>query len=140
MISKSQKISIMIKNAMAICLFFCGLLMGLSSCEKEEEVNGLNKGVIMGHVQHHGQNIPLATVYIRHGVTEFPGVDPSAYDDSMVASSTDGHFHFENLAKGSYYLYATGFDSAVIDSVFGGVPVEITTHDETVEIDVPVTE
>ncbi len=139
-IVKNQKLLIMINKSIVICLLFFGLLSVLSSCEKEEEPDDHHKSTITGHVKHHEQHIPLATVYIRYGVTEFPGADPSAYDDSMIASSTDGHYHFENLSKGSYYLYATGFDSSVVDSVFGGVPVEITKHDETLEVNVPVTE
>lgn len=128
----------MIKKSIVICLFFCGLLGALSSFQKKEALHG--HSIITGHVKHHEQPIPLAKVYIKYGVTEFPGVDPSAYDDSTIASSTNGQYLFENLSRGSYYIYAKGFDSAVVDSVVGGVPIEITAHDEIIEVNVLVTE
>ncbi|MEM9819905.1 MAG: hypothetical protein AAF985_02490 [Bacteroidota bacterium] len=140
MISKSQPTSLIAKNPLLIGLLLCGLLTVLSACGKEEGMDVDSSGEIMGHVIHHEENIPSARVYIKYGGTEFPGIDPSAYDDSRLASSTDGRYHFENLTEGSYYLYATGYDHSIIDSVFGGVPVKITSSDEIVVIDVPVTE
>lgn len=118
-------------------LLFCGLSSVWSAFQPAELHS---HGMITGHVQHHEQPIPSAMVYIKYGVTEFPGVDPSAYDDSTIANPSNGQYLFENLSRGSYYIYAKGFDRTVIDSVAGGVSIEISKHDEIVEINVPVTE
>lgn len=98
------------------------------------------KASIQGNVKHHDELIPGATVYIKYGAKELPGTDSSDYDDQTKADSLGAFYKFENLKKGNYFLYATGFDSEESQTVKGGIPVKINESDENVLTDIPVTE
>jgi hypothetical protein len=108
----------------------------ITSCTKE---GPRGKGAIEGIVKHHADPIPGAVVYIKYGAKEFPGTDVTHYDDN-VTSDANAKYLFSDLKKGDYYLFAIGFDSAIAEIVFGGVPVEIKNKTETVNADVPVVE
>jgi hypothetical protein len=93
--------------------------------------------------KHHGVSIPNATVYIKYGATELPGLNASDFDDSKIAvkeGSGAAHAHFEGLLKGDYYIYSVGFDSTVNETVTGGVAVKITSKSGEKDVDIPVTE
>ncbi len=95
------------------------------------------------YVKHHAALIPGATVYIKYGADEFPGSDVSKYDASVVCETTGpetAHATFTGLLKGKYYLYATGFDSAIMQTVTGGIPVKIEKKSDQLTYDVPVKE
>ena len=113
------------------------ILSTVCACKKEGKGG---KATITGHVKHHEVHIPDAIVYIKYGATELPGTNASDYDDQAVASSGDGHYEFEELKKGDYYLYSTGYDSTISEIVLGGTPVKIKKKSEIVEIDIPVAE
>lgn len=106
------------------------------SCSKEGPGG---KAAIHGTVKHHSAPIPGAVVYIKYGATESPGTDITYYDASVTADA-NAHYEFPDLKKGDYYLFGVGFDSAIVQTVIGGIPVEIKTKTETVTADVPVTE
>lgn len=120
---------------------FSPLLLGLlgllafAAC-KEEGPGGSSE--IAFHVLHHETEIPFAMVYIKYGSKEFPGTDPSAYDDSTMTDAV-AHGHFHDLVKGDYYLYGVGFDSSISEVVVGGIPVNLGNK-ATLEVDIPVTE
>jgi len=122
-----------IKSILAIAI----ILLSITSCKKEGTGG---KATITGHVKHHEVHIPDAVVYIKYGAKELPGTNASDFDAQTIASSGDGHYAFEGLQKGNYYLYATGYDSNISENVFGGIPVKIKKKTETVETDVPVVE
>lgn len=126
----------MINKAYLLVIVLCGGCV-LAACHKEGTGG---KATITGHVQHHTTPIPSAIVYIKYGEKEFPGSDVSGYDDNTLASSGDGHYEFEELRKGDYYIYGVGYDSTISETVRGGIPVKIKKKTETVEINVPVTE
>lgn len=113
------------------------MLLTISACKKEGTGG---KATITGHVKHHETHIPEAVVFIKYGATELPGTSASDYDDQAVASSGDGHYEFEGLNKGDYYVFSTGYDSTISEIVLGGTPVKIKKKSETIEIDIPVTE
>ena len=110
------------------------------SCKK----NGTGgENTIAAFPKHHGVTIPNATVFIKYGATELPGVNASDFDDSKVAvkeGSGDAHAHFEGLLKGDYYIYAIGFDSTVNETVSGGIAVKISKKSGEQDVDVPLTE
>ena len=112
------------------------LCLLLLSCHKEGPGG---KAAIQGLVKHHSQLIPGAVVYIKYGVKESPGSNVTYYDANVTADA-NAHYTFPDLKYGDYYLFGVGFDSVIVQAVNGGVPVEIKTKTETVEMDVPVTE
>jgi len=115
-------------------------IISFSACKK----NGTGgENTIAAFPKHHGTPIPNATVYIKYGATELPGVNASDFDDSKTAikeGTSAAHAHFEGLLKGDYYIYSVGFDSTVNEIVSGGMAVKITTKSGEQEVDIPVTE
>lgn len=115
-------------------------LIPFLACKK----NGTGgKNSIAAFPKHHGVSIPNATVYIKYGATDLPGMNASDFDDSKIAvkeGSAAAHAHFEELLKGDYYIYAVGFDSTINETVTGGVAVKITEKAVEKDVDVPVTE
>lgn len=110
-------------------------VMIFAACKKE----GLGgKSSVKGYVKHHTVSIPNATVYIKFGVTEFPGSDISLYNTSVQADAS-GYYEFPDLQKGHYYLYAIGYDNAISANVYGGTNVSLRRK-EAIEIDVFVLE
>ncbi|TAL61262.1 MAG: carboxypeptidase regulatory-like domain-containing protein [Bacteroidetes bacterium] len=97
------------------------------------------KATIQGMVKHHSDPIPGAVIYIKYGAEESPGTDITYYDASATGDA-NAHYEFSDLKKGDYYLFAVGFDSNIVQTVIGGIPVEIKSKTETVTADVPVTE
>jgi hypothetical protein len=116
-------------------------LMGVIAACKKNGTGGEN--AIAAFPKHHGVSIPNATVYIKYGATELPGLSASDYDDSKVAvreGSAAPHVHFEGLLKGDYYIYAVGYDSTINEPVRGGLSVKITSKSGEKDVDIPVTE
>jgi hypothetical protein len=120
--------------------FIALALTAFASCKK----NGTGgENTIAAFPKHHGVTIPNATVYIKYGATELPGVNASDFDDSKIAvkeGSGAAHAHFEGLLKGDYYIYSIGFDSTVNETVSGGIAVKITSKSGEQDVEVPVTE
>ena len=108
----------------------------IASCKKEGTGG---KATITGLAKHHAKPIPNAVVYIKYGVKESPGTDPANYDAS-VTSDGNAKYEFKELNKGDYYLFGIGYDSAISNTVTGGVPVSVKKKTETVQADVSVTE
>lgn len=125
------------KSTIVLCS--CLIVM-LAACKK----NGTGgENTIAAFPKHHGLSIPNATVYIKYGATELPGVNAADFDDSKVAlreGSAAPHVHFEGLLKGDYYIYAVGFDSTINEPVRGGLSVKITDKSGEKVVDIPVTE
>lgn len=122
-------------------ILFSFVAITIAACKKEG-LGGQN--TIVAYPKHHSTPIPGATIYIKYGTESFPGDDVTKYDASMVAEPEGGsgeiHVHFENLNKGSYYLYGVGYDSTISQVVKGGVPVKITSKSGETSVTVPVTE
>ena len=112
------------------------ILMSIGACKKEGTGG---KAEIHGHVKHHKVHIPNAVVYIKYGAKELPA-NISDYDAETIASSGDGHYEFEELQKGNYFIYAVGYDSTISETVLGGGAVKIRKKTEEVEYDVAVAE
>jgi len=120
-------------------LKFIILVLALTQCFscKKEGLGG--KATITGSVLHHSLPIPNAVIYIKYGTNELPGTDPSAYDASVTADA-NAKFEFKDLRKGKYYLFSIGYDSAIFQTVRGGMPVEIKKKSESKNIDLAVVE
>lgn len=112
------------------------VLFQCHSCKKE----GLGgKATITGFIKHHSLAIPNAMLYIKYGVNELPGTDPSNYDASTNADA-NAKFEFKDLRKGKYYLFSIGYDSAIFQLVRGGMPIEIKKKNEIKSVDLAVVE
>jgi len=100
------------------------------------------KAEIVGSVYHHAKPIPGATIYIKFGVSEFPGPVTSNYDDSVTGPVNSNVVTIKNLHCGTYYLYGVGYDSAIYLPVTGGIKVQIkhSERDQQLKTNVPVTE
>src|SRR5688572_7936755 len=116
------------KNTLLLLVAICASL--LTACVKEGPGG---KSSITVHVEHHGKNIPGATVYLKYNAKESPGLDSSVYDESKRLADTGHlatHGHFHELQKGDYFLYATGYDSAIALPVRGGIHVKLGRAEE----------
>jgi hypothetical protein len=107
-----------------------------SACEKAG-VGG--KNTLHVFVNHHKQAIPHATLYVKYGEKEFPGVESSNYD-LKVNCDYNGEVKIENLRKGYYYLYSIGYDKSIEMAVTGGIPVEISHKSGEKSVSLPVSE
>ena len=118
--------------------FSIGMLSIAMACDKDEDIPPTGK--IFGQVLHHDDPILGATVYIKYNATEFPGTSPSDYDDMVIAGEIDATYEFNDLPKGTYYLYGIGEDTDCPCTVFGGIPVVLNSNTDIQETVVPVTE
>jgi len=91
-------------------------LILLSSC-KPSEVRSID---VKLKVLHHQQIVPNTTIYLKKGVTIFPGFDTTEYED-IILSDDQGIVRFNNLQAGNYYLLGLGHDG--VDSVYGHQPL-----------------
>jgi hypothetical protein len=105
------------------------------SCKKEGTGG---KASVSGTVYHHEAPIASTVVYIKYGATEFPGVDPALYDNSVTADA-NAHYEFKDLQKGDYYLYGVGYDKGISKIVQGGIGIRLKNK-QAFTSDVPVTE
>ena len=105
----------------------------IQSCSKTQSAS------IEGEVRHHETLIPTAKVYVKYGTNLWPGADVSEYD-TMVVADINAYYSIDNFDIGWHYVYATGYDPQISDSVSGGVPFEIKKKKSTLNKNVPVTE
>ena len=112
------------------------LAIGFTACKKNQTGG---KASVKGVVAHHGKAIPAAYVYIKFNATEFPGEDYKLYD-TYVKSDASGNYVIP-LYKGSYYLYAMGYDEAIPAPfiVKGGLSFSIRNK-ENLTLDIAVSE
>jgi len=85
---------------------------------------------VKGIVLHHSKPIANARIFIKYGTNNFPGTDTTLYDHQGIAD-LNGNFSFQ-LYKGKYYLYAIGYDYAIVPPyiVKGGIPVTLRSAEE----------
>lgn len=121
-------------------LFLLILLANFISCKRDEKCE---TATLTGMVKHHAKLIPSAKAYIKKGSRNAPADarNPASYDKSVQAG-TDAVYVLGDLETGDYYLFATGYDDAIADSVFGGIPLTIECKDtkQTINSDIPVVE
>jgi hypothetical protein len=127
------------------------VLLSASSCKKDKDdptppacLAGPGGEVELAfYVRHHDLLVPGANVYIKYNATEFPGIDPNLYDFTVTTGDSGhsiGHAHINGMRCGRYFLYSAGYDPYINDSVFGGIPVNVTQTSGSVTINIPVTE
>jgi hypothetical protein len=88
----------------------------MSSC-KPSEVRSID---VKLNVMHHQNVVPNTTIYLKKGVTVFPGFDTNDYEE-IIISDDQGIARFKDLQADNYYLLGLGHDG--IDSVYGHQPM-----------------
>ena len=93
----------------------------LASCQKKEAGTA---PVVQGsidlevHAVHHTWDVSGIFMYLKRNAADFPGTDSSIYDFKGQADGY-GRMTFEHLYPGTYYVYASGYDSRWGDNVRG---------------------
>lgn len=111
----------------------------LASCRKEDDKPIGGKGgnaTLYVTPQHHDRNIDSCKIYIRYNAKT-----AGAYNDSAFCVQVSGKpvATFGGLKKGDYYLYGSGWDAEIDESVIGGTSVTIS-EEKAYDIYVPVSE
>ena len=117
-------------------MFVMILVLNISSCKKNQ-LGG--KASVSGVVKHHAKPIADAYIYIKFNATEFPGDNYKLYD-TYVKTDANGNYKI-SLYKGSYYLYATGYDLDIPSPyiVKGGISVSVRNK-ENLTKEIAITE
>ena len=123
------------------------LLLLNTACNKTDECTGGSGGnvTIAAFPQHHQVPIYstagyLDTAYVKFNTQEFPGTNASDYDLVIAGEAGENHVHIEGLTCGDYYIYMTGFDTAINARVTGGIPYSFSQTSGEIDLNVPVTE
>jgi hypothetical protein len=66
-----------------------------------------------------------AVVYIKYGQSK-PPANINSFDNKITAPANGNTVSFTNLGCGTYYLFATGYDSVLASPISGGSPLTIT--------------
>ena len=115
-----------------------------TTCKKEGEPTcnagtGGNISLVI-HPAHHGNPIPGATAYIEFNTQSNAGAT-SNYDLTVHGEASEDHIHVNGLRCGDYFIYCVGYDSAINQQVFGGIPFVIKPNQSgEIDVHVPVTE
>ena len=109
---------------------FISLMTGMIfyACDKDPEQPipvTPKKATLVVEVMHHQWTIPDIPVYLKKDATEFPGMDTSIYEFSLITNQS-GNVVFSNMNYGNYYLFVHGWDPIFQDSVIGYKPVVIS--------------
>ena len=121
------------------------LLVTTSSCEDECEAGLGGNVTIAAFPKHHDDpifsqaNYP-DSAFVKFNTQEFPGEDPADYDLVLVGTPGEDHIHIEGLKCGDYFIFMTGFDTAINDRVVGGIPYSFDQSSGEIDVVVPVTE
>lgn len=110
-----------------------------SSCQKDDTVTPSGNIVWTVQVRHHAQVVSDARVWIKSGVSQFPGQDTGIYEYGVNCDAL-GEVSFTELLPGEYYLYCEGNDG--VDDVIGalGRTLADSSSGKVVSSVLPVTE
>jgi len=125
------------RKLLTISLFIFSISILFFACKKAG-TGGANTFVISP--EHHGTAIKGATAYIKFDTKEQPGTAASDYDLVQMGEMKEDHIHVEGLKPGKYYIFCTGYDSTIFQTVQGGIPLTIKSKSGETMITVPVTE
>jgi hypothetical protein len=98
--------------------------------------------VFMQHNEHAVVNLKnyRDTVYVKYNRREFPGSNPTVYDEIHIGDWPGDSVVIPNLRCGDYYLYGVGFESIHSYRVSGGIPFSTDKKNGIVKVTIPVSE
>lgn len=113
------------------------------SCKKTEDPKcpaGSGGDVtIVAYPQHHGKAVRPYKVFVKYAAQDAPAM--GAYDLTKDADTTEDHIEIPGMKCGDYYIYMTGYDTAIKQLVTGGIPYTMQeSASGEVSVLVPVTE
>ena len=76
-----------------------------------------------------GKPVKGATVYLEYNSSKPPNTGISGFDVHKTADANSGSVTFTGLKCGTYYVYATGFDSVAVLPIQGGIPYSLLHKD-----------
>ena len=81
-------------------------------------------------------------MYLKFGAKELPSNPTTDYDEKIIGNPGDAFIKVPEIKCGNYFLYITGYDSSISQTVRGGVALKIKYGERKDDhlIDVSVTE
>lgn len=116
----------------------------MASCDKKDQTvctggNGGNITLVV-HPKHHGKPVKPTNAYIKYNNKDAPS-SLSDYDLTVTADTSAISMKLTNLKCGDYYIFATGYDTAISKAVKGGIPYTVSeSASGEINIDIPATE
>jgi hypothetical protein len=93
--------------------FLIFISLAAFGCKKDKNpvIVAANGVRVFIQVQHHEVPIPYATVFVKKGTVDFPGLDTTLYDARYVTDA-NGKITFTGISngQGAFVYYAKGFD------------------------------
>jgi hypothetical protein len=134
----------MLSRFFLACLIFTAF--AIPACKKKDNCTAGTGGnlTIVASPKHHAIPIPnkagyLDTVYLKFNTQEMPAT-LADYDTLFVGEAGESHVHLEGLKCGSYYIFATGYDTTINARVRGGIPYSTDQNEGEIDLAIPVTE
>ncbi len=128
-------------------LFSILIIIFFSSCKDKCNEAGTGGSItIAAFPMHHTTPIISSDTYpdsafVKFNTQDFPGTAASVYDLVLEGEAGEDHIHIENLKCGDYFIYMTGFDTAISQRVTGGIPFHVDENAPSeIDLNIPVTE
>ena len=115
---------------MSKCLFVvsCLGLLCLASCKQKTSAGWGGNAVLRLEARHHGVLIDSCTFSIKFNASDLP----TEYDitQQSITDSSGSYVVISGLKEGDYYLFASGWDPSISQTVKGGMPYTIRSESE----------
>ncbi len=115
---------------MSKCLFVvsCLGLLSLASCKQKTSAGWGGNAVLRLEARHHGVLIDSCTFSIKFNASDLP----AEYDftQQSITDSSGSYVVISGLKEGDYYLFASGWDPSISQTVKGGMPYTIRSESE----------
>lgn len=123
------------------------ILLSAAGCKDKCEEAGIGGTFTLSVFPKH-HDVPIFSqanyvdsAFVKFNSSDLPGTSPSDFDMVIAGTPGEDHLHIEGLKCGDYFIYLTGFDTAINQRVTGGIPYSIPEDAPSeIDLDVPVTE
>ena len=80
------------------------------------------------------------TVYVKFNVQDFPGIEPSDYDETFFGEVDSDYVLIPNVSCGNYFIYGVAMDPYHFSRVTGGIPWSTDQAEGETSVTIPLTE